>query len=157
MGEHDCKEQNIMGMCFELLQKLNSTAAIGEVCDMMNDDTQIIAQNGTPEGGIADVMPSRGPSSVHFRNDHNSLVSNQQASRRADRRGRFRLHPGARPQRVGSHDRLRGGLRDGALLGRERRRGAEGAVRVQGRTTRRRARQVVTVILLHLWPRHYGL
>ena len=35
MGEHDCKEQNIMGMCFELLQKLNSTAAIGEVCDMM--------------------------------------------------------------------------------------------------------------------------
>ena len=37
MGEHDrdCKEQNIMGMCFELLQKLNSTAAIGEVYDMM--------------------------------------------------------------------------------------------------------------------------
>ena len=33
--EHDCKEQNIMGMCFELLQKLNSTAAIGEVYDMM--------------------------------------------------------------------------------------------------------------------------
>ena len=56
-----------------------------------------------------------------------------QEARRADRRGRGRLHPGARPQRSGPHDGLRGGLRDGALLGRERRRGAKGALRFQGR------------------------